>query len=194
MTNLVFFLEGPSERAVLKGLLPRLLSDDTIPRYVVFEGKSDMKKQLPKKLRGWRTPDSRFVVLRDKDRADCVRVKNELVEICQKAGKPNALVRIACHELESWYLGDLKAVELGMGLPGLADRQLRSKYRDPDRLANPAQELERVTRTKDGNRYQKVSGSRAIGPHLSVDASGGQENRSRSFRVFVSGLRKLVGC
>lgn len=189
MTRLVFFLEEPSAREMLKGLLPRLLPGDTVPQYVVFEGKNDMKKQLPKKLRGWRAPDSRFVVLCDKDGADCVRVKSELVEICHETGRPGALVRIACHELESWYLGDLNAVERGTGLSGLARRQKRAKYRNPDRLANPVQELERVT----GDRYQKVSGSRAIGPHLSVDASGGQENRSRSFRVFVSGLRRLVG-
>lgn len=174
---------------MLKGLLPTLLPDDTILQYVVFEGKHDMKKQLPMKLRGWRVPDARFVVLRDKDGADCVRVKSELVEICRQAGRPGALVRIACRELESWYLGDLHAVEQGMELSGLARRQKRAKYRDPDRLANPVQELERVT----GDRYQKVSGSRAIGPHLSVDASGAQANRSRSFRVFVSGLRRLVG-
>ena len=122
MTNLVFFLEEPSAREMLKGLLPRLLPGDTVPRYVVFEGKNDMKKQLPKKLRGWRAPDSRFVVLRDQDAADCVGVKSELAEICRKAGKRGALVRIACHALESWYLGDLNAVERGMGPSGLARR------------------------------------------------------------------------
>ena len=189
MSQLVFFLEEPSAREMLEGLLPRLLPRATVPRYVVFEGKNDMKKQLPKKLRGWRVPDSRFVVLRDKDGADCARAKGELGEICRKAGKPDALVRIACHELENWYLGNLNAVEKGMGLSGLARRQNRAKYRDPDRLANPVQELERVT----GCRYQKVSGSRAIGPNLSVGMSGRPENRPRSFRVFVSGLRQLAG-
>ena len=189
MIHLVFFLEGPSEREMLKGLLPRLLSGDTIPQYVVFEGKKDMERELPRKLRGWRRPDCRFVVLRDKDGADCLQVKSGLVEICRKAGKPDALVRIACCELESWYLGDLNAVEQAMNLSGLAERQGRRKYRDPDRLANPVQELERMT----GNRYQKVSGSRQIGRHLSVDGGGAQRNRSHSFRVFVCGLRALAG-
>lgn len=118
-----------------------------------------------------------------------IQAKNRLGDICRRAGKTRALVRIACHELESWYLGDLGAVERAMNLPGLAGRQERRKYRDPDRLANPVQELERMT----GNRYQKVSGSREIGRHLSVDGSGATGNRSHSFRVFVSGLRKLAG-
>ena len=50
--------------------------------------------------------------------------------------------------------------------------------------------------TEDGRlllRFGDDSFKDAIGPHLSVDASGAQENRSRSFRVFVSGLRRLVG-
>ena len=192
MIHLVFFLEEPSAREMLKGLLPRLLSDETIPQYVVFEGKQDLKKQLGKKLRGWRRPDSRFVVLCDQDGADCLQVKSRLVEICRQAGKPDALVRIVCRELESWYLGDLRAVERGMHLSGLAGRQKRSKYRDPDRFANPVQELERMTR----HRYQKVSGSREIGRRLSVGSvgrGGAHGNRSRSFQVFVSGLRERAG-
>lgn len=53
-------------------------------------------------------------MLRDKDSGDCVETKNRLAGICRDAGKPNALIRIACHELESWYLGDLSAVEQGL--------------------------------------------------------------------------------
>ncbi len=128
-------------------------------------------------------PDSAFVVLRDKDSGDCRRIKANLVELCQRANKSHALVRIACHELESWYLGDLQAVEQGLDFHGLARKQGSRKYRVPDRLANPAQELERMT----NKRYQKVTGSRKIGPYLSPDA-----NRSHSFNVFVSGIRRLT--
>ena len=35
----------------------------------------------------------------------------------------------------------------------------------PDNLANAAEELAKLT----GHRYQKVGGSRAIGPHLDID-------------------------
>lgn len=156
----MIFLEEPSAREMLKGLLPRLLlPEGPIPRYVVFEGKQDLEKGLPGKLRGWKAPDTLFVVLRDKDNGDCLRIKNRLAEICRDAGKPNALIRIACHELESWYLGDLAAIEQGLGIHGLSRHQMKEKYRDPDRLANPVQELQRLT----GNRYRKVSGSRDLG-------------------------------
>ena len=186
MNHLVFFLEERSAREMLKNLLPRILPDlpDNVRVcYVVFEGKQDLENQLARKLRGWRVPDTRFVVMRDKDQADCLTVKCRLVRICRDAGKPDVLVRILCHELESWYLGDLNAVEQGLQIAGLAQKQGRSKYRTPDRITNPVLELRRLTK----DMYQKIGGSRAVGLHLSPDG-----NRSHSFTVFVSGLRRLV--
>ena len=67
MNQLVFFLEEPSAREMLKNLLPRILPDNVTVRYVVFEGKQDLENQLARKLRRWRVPDTRFVVMRDKD-------------------------------------------------------------------------------------------------------------------------------
>ena len=183
MNQLVFFLEEPSAREMLKNFLPRILPNKVTVRYVVFEGKQDLDKQLGRKLRGWRVPDTRFVVMRDKDKADCFEVKCRLVRICRDAGKPDVLVRILCHELESWYLGDLNAVEQGLRIAGLAQKQENSRYRTPDRIANPVQELRRLT----GDRYLKIAGSRDVGLHLLPDG-----NRSHSFKVFVSGVRRLV--
>ena len=65
MKTIVFFLEEPSAREMLLGLLPRLLPDEIKPRFVIFQGKQDLEKQLEKRLRGWQLPDSIFVVLRD---------------------------------------------------------------------------------------------------------------------------------
>ncbi len=93
------------------------------------------------------------------------------------------MVRIACHELESWYLGDLAAVERGLGVSGLSAKQNQNKYRIPDRLSNAADELAKLTR----DRYQKVGGSRAISPFLDPN-----NNRSHSFNVFVDGLKRLI--
>ena len=183
MKSLVFFLEEPSAKAMLNGLLPRLHPMGWQFRYVVFEGKQDLEKQLPLKLRAWRLPDCKFVILRDKDSGDCVVIRNGLVEKCSKAGKPDALVRIAIHELESWYLGDLAAVEAGLGVSNLARKQGSRRFREPDALSNPAQELRKLTT----NKYQKISGSRAIGHHLSIE-----NNCSKSYRKFISGLKKIL--
>ena len=139
MTHLVFFLEEPSAREMLKGLLPKLLPSHATVQYVVFDGKQDLEKQIGRKLRAWQPPLPRFVILRDQDGGDCHSVKARLVQFCAEAGRPGALVRIACRELESWYLGDLAAVERALGLSGLASHQNNRKYRLPDNLANASQ-------------------------------------------------------
>jgi hypothetical protein len=185
MITLVFFLEELSARVLLEGLLLRLLQRHSVVlRFVVFEGKQDLERQLVRKMRGWRVPNSRFVVLRDQDSARCVDVKQRLVALCQEANRPDALVRVACHELESWYLGDLAAVERALDLPGLSAQQRKRKFRAPDRLASPSHELDRLTEGV----YQKVAGSRALAPHMSLDGS----NLSGSFGVFISGVERVV--
>lgn len=182
MTQLVFFLEERSAKEMLKGLLPKLLPEGFEVQYLVFEGKQDLEKRLPRRLRAWQRPDALFIVLRDKDSADCVEVKQRLTQICESAGRSDTLVRIACHELESWYLGDLAAVATAIGPDSIVRQQMGRRFRDPDRLANPFQELKRLA-----PEYQKVSGSRAIAPCLSIE-----NNRSTSFNVFVSGIQRLI--
>lgn len=184
MMELVFFLEESSAQAMLEGLLPRLLPADVALRYISFEGKQDLEKQLPRKLRGYRNPHARFVVIHDQDsNPDCKAVKAKVIGLCAQAGKPNALVRIACRELESFYLADLVAVERGLGIAGLAQFQATAKFRGPDYLGSPSNELFTLTK----GRYQKVSGSRAIGVHLDPD-----NVRSDSFRNLVAGIRRIV--
>ena len=184
MITLVFFLEELSAKVLLEILLPRFIPEDNfVLRFVPFEGKQDLEKQLVRRIRGWRTPNTHFVVLRDQDSAECRDVKQRLLELIAEAGRPDTLVRVACRELESWYLGDLKAVEKAFCIKNLASKQKQKKYRNPDALGNPIQELERITNKK----YQKVSGSRAIGSLLDIN-----DNRSPSFQVFVSGVQQLT--
>jgi hypothetical protein len=182
MKEVVFFLEELSAQVMLEGFLPNIISDSIRLRFIVFEGKQDLERQMVKRMRGYRVPDARFVVLRDKDFEDCRQVKKRLVEKCAEGRRPGSLVRVACHELESWYLGDLAAVEAGLGVTGLARQQHKTPYDKPDDLAAPAKKLQSIAPV-----YQKVGGSRAIGPHLNPDG-----NRSQSFGVFVAGMRKLA--
>jgi hypothetical protein len=183
MMTLVVLLEEPSARAMLSAVLPRLLPTGIVTQFVVFEGKQDLDKQLSRRLKFWQVTNSRFVILRDQDSGDCKTIKQSLLARCGEAGKPGCLVRIACHELESFYLGDLAAVEAGLGIKGLARQQGKRKFRQPDDLTNAAEELLKIT----GQRYQKVGGSRQIAPHLRLDGS----NCSRSFTALVTGLRRL---
>jgi len=182
MTELVFLLEEASIMEVLKVVVPVVVPEPITCRFVPHEGKSDLEKSIPRKLRAWRTPGVRFVVVRDKDRGDCHTLKDKLLELCRKGCRPDTLIRIVCHHLESWYLGDLAAVEIAFGVHGIARRQRQRKFRDPDALINAEQELRRLV-----PQYQKISGSRRIAPHLNLES-----NRSHSFGVFLAGLRRLV--
>ena len=182
MREIVFFLEEQSAEAMLIGLLPRILPADVCYRCVVFEGKRDLESQLVRRIRGYRVPHARFVVLRDQDAEDCRVVKAHLARLCNEAGRAGSMIRVACRELESWYLGDLKAVEMGLHVAGLARLQDKRLYRDPDVVQSPARQLRRIAPS-----YQKVGGSRAIGPYLDPENS-----RSKSFVTFVEGIRRIV--
>jgi len=183
MKTIIFFLEEPSAKEMLAGVMARILPENIKIRYIIFQGKQDLEKNIQLKLRGWRSPNSYFVVMRDQDAGDCKIIKTKLTELCNDSGKEGVLVRIACHELESFYLGDLSAVEKGLGLKGLEKKQQKKKFRDPDSIHNPAAELFTLTK----NVYDKVSGSRAIAPHLNL-----RSNCSKSFRVLLSGIYRLI--
>lgn len=181
MRRLVFLLEEPSMKETLDLLLPKILPG----RYfltVPHEGKSDLQKSIPRKLKGWKTPGDRFVIVHDKDGSDCRELKADLVELCEKSGRDDVLVRIVCHHLEAWFLGDLVAVEIAFSLQGLRENQSKRKFRDPDSLSNASRELQRLVRG-----YQKLGGARAIAPHLDLE-----RNCSQSFRSFVEGVRGLA--
>ena len=109
--------------------------------------------------------------------------KAMLLGLCARAGRQSvSLVRIACHELESFYLADLRAVEVALGLTGLVRHQNSARLRTADRVESPSRELAKLTQRA----YQKVSGSRLLGPHLNV-----ANDRSTSFKNLIAGIRRL---
>ncbi len=183
MRELVFLLEELSAKVMLEGLLPRLLDPSITVRLIPFEGKQDLERQLIKRLRGYQNSQARFIVLRDQDsHPDCKLLKTRLVDLCQQSGRnPNTRVRIACRELEAFYLGDLAAVGRALDLPTLERHQNKAKFRNPDKLGSPSAELFVLT----ARHYQKVSGSRLLGRHLNTD-----NNRSSSFNSLVAGIRR----
>ncbi|MHB8127144.1 MAG: DUF4276 family protein [Desulfitobacteriaceae bacterium] len=183
MKEIVFLVEELSMKEFLKAILPKVLPDKVLYTIIHHEGKQDLERSIPKKLRAFRQPETRFVILIDQDSNDCILLKNRLSELCQEGGRENCLVRIVCHGLESWYLGDLDAVGQAYNMNSLARRQSEAKFRQPDRLSNPAQVLKSLV-----PQYQKVSGARAVSKHMKLSA-----NRSHSFAVFLTGIQTVIG-
>ncbi len=186
MIRLVVMTEELSMVECLKRILPRLIPDSW-PQAIIIphEGKSDLEKSVPRKLKAFRNYQNcqyKFVVVRDQDSGNCHTIKESLTSICKEAGGNDVLIRIACHELESWFLGDLQAVERGLEKRNLSRHQNSRKYRNPDHLHCPSGELEMLIKG-----YRKVEGARKISPYMDFEA-----NKSKSFNVFISGIKAFV--
>ena len=177
---MVFLVEEQSMKEVLDVLLPQILPEYVSFKTIPHSGKSDLQQSIPKKLKAWRTSDTRFVIVQDQDSADCIDLKNLLLELTKPSGR-EVLVRIACRELESWYFGDLNAVSQAYGkdVHGLARKE---KYRVPDQIGNPKKELQQLF-----PKHQQIDGARKISKYMSIE-----ENTSQSFRCFVDGVRRLA--
>ena len=132
---IIFLLEERSMKEVLDVLLPQILPEDVLFKTIPHSGKSDLQQSIPRKLKAWNTPDTKFVIVQDQDSADCIDLKKRLLELAAPSGR-EVLVRIACRELEAWYFGDLNAVSQAYGkdLRNLAGKR---KYRVPDLIGNP---------------------------------------------------------
>jgi hypothetical protein len=179
MSRLVFLLEEYSMKVLLEALLPRVFP---ALRFlcVPHEGKQDLERSIPKKLKAWREPGARFIVVRDNDNGDCRALKHRLVGLC--TARPDTVVRIACQELEAWYLGDPAALAEAFGDVRLAEIGRRAQFRDPDTVVNPAAALEELVPS-----FQKVSGARLLGPRLDP-----ARNSSGSFRALMDAVQRLT--
>lgn len=180
MSRVVFLLEEYSMKVLLDGLLPRLfpgLSFLCLPH----EGKQDLEKSIPRKLRAWREPGVRFVVVRDSDGSDCRVLKQSLVQLTLAGGRDDTLVRIACQELEAWYFGAPDALADVFEREDLRHLKMKARFRDPDAIDQPARALAELVAE-----FQKVSGARRMAQALT------RENRSRSFQILITGIDGLT--
>jgi len=182
MSRLVFLLEEPSMKVLLETMLPRLFPGLDI-LCVAHEGKSDLERSIPRKLRNWQVPGDRFVVVRDADGADCKALKDALVALCQESGQPDTLVRIVCQELEAWYFGQPEALAAAFGNESLRTIGARARYRNPDSIVQPSKQLRGLC-----PEFQKVDGARRIADYLSYP-----NNVSPSFKVFIEGVARVSG-
>lgn len=167
-------------QVLLDGLLPRLFPD--LPfQCVPHKGKRDLELSIPRKLRAWREPGVRFAVILDNDGGDCVRLKAKLKQLCNQSGRGDTLIRIACQELEAWYLGEPAALADAFDKPALQNLGRQVRFRDPDALKRPAVEIERLI-----PEFKKRSAARDMARHLTRE-----RNRSGSFRALMEGIEAM---
>jgi hypothetical protein len=191
-------VEEPSAEAFLEVLVPKVLPNAGEVGIRVFNGKPDLLRKLPDRLKAYRTypKHPKVLVLVDRDEDDCKALKQRLELIASDVGlrtKTNSPAnftvcnRIACEELEAWMLGDEQAVR--SAFPGVAPFANKAKFRDPDSVAGGTAEalerlLQRARHYPSG--LAKVDCARRVAPLMDLSV-----NRSSSFNAFVDGLRSL---
>jgi len=181
MGRIVFLLEEPSMQALLEGLLPRLFPQLRF-LCVPHDGKTDLESSIRDTLRRWKTPGDRFVILRDSDEADCIAVKERIQQLCKDGRREDTLIRIVCQELESWYLGDPKAMAAAFRNDGLLGIGNRPRYRRPDDISKPSIHVERFV-----GGHGKIASARRMAQHMTRE-----DNRSHSFSMFLGGIETML--
>ena len=189
--------------AFLRVVLPRLLPAGRTFAIHVFQGKRDLLKKLPGRLRGyrhWLPADWRLIVMVDRDDDNCLELKARLETSAQEAellsprtkspNRPWQVVnRVVIEELEAWYFGDWQSV--CAAYPRVKPTiPRRTRYRDPDAIPGGTWEafervLQRSGYFKTGLR--KVEAAQTIAAHFDPD-----RNRSRSFAVFHTAVREAM--
>ncbi len=202
--HIEFLLEEASAEVALKSILCKILSKEVSREFHAFQGKPDLLGKLPERLkayRRWITDDWRIMVLIDRDREDCFQLKAQLEGIAHDAGfatKSNpsqegdfhVVNRLAIEELEAWFFGDIEAVRTAY--PRVSrNLQYQVRYRDPDAIAGGTYEaLEHLLRQLNYHRggLLKTAVAQNIAQYMEPS-----RNRSKSFQVFVEGLKACVG-
>jgi len=198
-----FFVEEPSAEAALSILIPKILKGKHTFRFHPFQGKADLLKNLPSRLKGyssWLPHDWKIVVLIDQDNQNRLALKGRLEESTKKAGlrtKTSAkgkgtfqvLNRLAVEELEAWFFGDVLALKAAYPrIPATLAK--KAKYSNPDSIAGGTwealdRELKKAGYYPTG--MPKIEVSRNVSLHMDVG-----RNRSHSFQVFMSGLKACI--
>jgi len=176
-----FLVEEPSMEAFLKSWLPRHLPDDRSFHIHVFQGKTDLVRNLRARLASyakWLPADWRIVVLVDRDDDDCHALKGELEAQCERAALVTrrvlqradwrAVTCLAIEELEAWYFGEWDAVQ--SAYPAVSRHiPTNARYRYPDNINGGTWEVfERVMKRSGyfSGGLEKIRAAREIGAYI----------------------------
>ncbi|MCU0327230.1 MAG: DUF4276 family protein [Spirosomaceae bacterium] len=182
-----FLLEEPSMENFLREILPKVLPNGYTLNENCFlrphNGKSDLMNSIPKKVKAFSNfyEPVKIVILHDQDSNDCKELKRIIQDICQSNGNCPVMIRIVCKELESWYLGDMSAIEKVYPKFKARNYQNKEKFRNPD-LCNAFDELRKLI-----PEIQKGFASKNIPKYLNIT-----QNQSISFQQFLSGINKFL--
>jgi hypothetical protein len=202
LEKLIVIVEEESAEAALHSILPRLLPKSEF-QIIRFQGKQDMLRNLPARLRGyssWLPENWSILVLIDRDNDDCMELKGRLEAMARDArlstkssvqagARFQVALRIVIEELESWFFGDWEAVRAGYPRVS-ATTPNKERFRDPDGISGGTWEameqvLQRAGYYKSG--LGKIELARTVAQYMDP-----ARNKSRSFQVFHEAITASV--
>ena len=183
MKRIEILTEELSMKHALEIILPKIVPNTWVLNENYFirphSGKSDLKKSIPKKIKAFNHDNVGIVIVHDQDSAECKELKQKLRDLCQENIKNPLLIRIACKELESWYLGDFNALKIAY--PECERNKIFfQRNRNPD-ILQASDEIRKIIPT-----FQNIQGAKNIAPHMEVIKT--EQNNSHSFRIFIKGI------
>lgn len=189
MITLHVFTEEASAKSVFQVLLPKILPETVFFRIYQHQGKKDLEKALQKSLPSIsRIPGSKILVTCDQDSSDCKDVKDNLASLVSENCHCDYLIRIVCKELESWFLGDLEAVQMAYPRFKPEHHQNKAEFRNVDKIADPNKFLLRIIpEYVNRDSLPKLETSENISNHLDIT-----RNKSRSFNTTISAIKRLT--
>jgi len=181
-------VEEPSMKNFLEIIFPKILPPGFELNNNCFihphQGKSDLQKSIPKKVLAYkRFPQKvKLIIIHDQDSNDCVILKNDLLNLVRSQNKNQpCLIRIACKELENWYLGGMQSIEKVYSTFKASKFNNKAKYRNPDNVFG-AHELQQLV--KD---FSKGFASKQIPKYMDLE-----NNSSPSFNHLISGVQNFL--
>ncbi len=189
MIVLHIFTEEPSLKEVLDIIVPKIIPQGVYYQIYPHQGKQDLEKALKTAVPSIsKIPGARIIITRDQDNDDCRTLKSNLERLI--AGKINCeyKIRIICKELESWFLGDLAAVEAAYNRFRSDQYSNRTELRDVDAMSKPSEFLRRIIPEYSNLRsLPKLTTAQRIGANLDIN-----NNRSESFNQMVAAIKELT--
>ena len=194
MKRLLFQVEGPTDVEFLEAFLPHIGIPLKRCRIRNYNGRCGLLEKFADALDD---PEIRAaIVLADQDdlakqdEYDCCEELKSAFKAKMACSHPQlraVLIRIACHEREAWYLGDIAALEKAYpDTPKAIWKQLRN-LQDPDAVPYPSEHLSGIRGFVHMDAARKMGN--ILGKKCGSGGYGG--NRSASFRCFVKGVRDV---
>jgi hypothetical protein len=189
MTVIHIFTEEPSAKKVFDHILPKLLPENTSFRVYPHQGKQDLEKALRDSVPSIsKMPGSKILITRDQDNDDCVLVKKTIKERIDFNCNCDYKIRIVCRELESWFLGDLKAIKKAYPRFSPEHYQHKADIRNVDNIVSPNKYLLKIIpEFKSQTTLPKLEVADSIAPHLGIES-----NQSKSFNQMVNAIKELL--